>query len=208
MSTECDRIADQFYRGVEGDAWLGPPVRALLADVTAEMAAARPIPNAHTIWELVLHMTVWAEIARRGVAGEVVEPTASEDWPLPPPPSAAGWNEAVAALERSHGELRRAALALGESHLEDRTPGKPHKLYVQLHGVLQHTLYHAGQIAILKTGRREIDPGLPAAYQRPTSGLPMAEQRDQDDDDRKRHAEQEKQYRPRDDSVVGEPSLG
>jgi DinB family protein len=150
VTTECDRIADQFYRGVEGDAWLGPPVRALLADVTAEMAAARPIPNAHTIWELVLHMTAWAEIARRGVAGEVVEPTPAEDWPASAPPSAAAWNEAVAALERSHGELRRAALALGESHLEDRTPGKPHTLYVQLHGVLQHTLYHAGQIAILK----------------------------------------------------------
>lgn len=150
MNNECDRIADQFYRGVEGDAWHGPPVRALLADVTAEMAAARPIESAHTIWELVLHMTAWAEIARRRVAGEVVEPTSAEDWPPPAPASAAAWNEAVAALERSHGELRRAALALGESHLEDRTPGKPHTLYVLLHGVLQHTLYHAGQIAILK----------------------------------------------------------
>jgi hypothetical protein len=39
------------------------------------------------------------------------------------------------------------------------------------------------------------------------STLPVAEQRDQDDE-RKRHAEQEKQYRPHDDSVVGEPSLG
>ena len=150
MSNECDRIADQFYRGVEGDAWHGPPVRALLADVTAETAAARPIPSAHTIWELVLHMTAWAEIARRRVAGEVVEPTPAEDWPTPPQPSATAWNEAVAALERAHGELRRAALALGESHLEDRTPGKPHTLYVLLHGLLQHTLYHAGQIAILK----------------------------------------------------------
>jgi hypothetical protein len=150
VSNECDRIADQFYRGVEGDAWHGPPVRALLADVTAETASARPIPSAHTIWELVLHMTVWADIGRRRVAGEVVEPTPEEDWPAAPAASAAGWNEAVASLERSHGELRRAALALGESHLEDRTPGKPDNLYVLLHGVLQHTLYHAGQIAILK----------------------------------------------------------
>jgi uncharacterized damage-inducible protein DinB len=150
MSTECDRIADQLYRGVEGDAWHGPPVRALLADVTAETAAARPIAGAHSIWELVLHMTAWADIARRRVAGEVVEPTDVEDWPPVGPVSAAAWSEAVAAVERSHGELRRAALALGESHLEDRTPGKPHTLYVLLHGLLQHTLYHAGQIAILK----------------------------------------------------------
>ena len=119
-----------------------------------QQTEARPstaaIPGSHTIWELVLHMTAWADIGRRRVAGEVVEPTPAEDWPPPATVSAAAWNETVAALERSHGELRRAALALGESHLEDRTPGKPDNLYVLLHGVLQHTLYHAGQIAILK----------------------------------------------------------
>ena len=130
--------------------WHGPALLEILNGMSPEDAAARPVQAGHTIWELVIHMTVWAEIGRRRVAGEVVEPTDAEDWPTPPAPTAAGWNEAVAALERSHGELRRAALALGESHLEDRTPGKPDNLYVLLHGVLQHTLYHAGQIAILK----------------------------------------------------------
>jgi len=150
VSAECDRIADQFYRGVEGDAWHGPPVRALLADVTADAAAARPIADAHSIWELVLHMTSWADIARRRLAGEVVEVTPAEDWPPVGATTAAAWSDAVAAVERSHGELRRAVLALGDGHLDDRTPGKPHTLYVLVHGVLQHTLYHAGQVAILK----------------------------------------------------------
>ncbi len=150
VSTECDRIADQLYRGVEGDAWHGPPVRALLADVTAEVAAARPIAGSHSIWELVLHMTAWSDIARRRLAGEVVEVTPAEDWPAVGVVSAGAWGDAVAAVERSHGELRRAALALGDAHLDDRTPGKPHTLYVLLHGIVQHTLYHAGQIALLK----------------------------------------------------------
>lgn len=150
MTTECDRIADQLYRAVEGDAWHGPPVRALLADVSAETAAARPVAGSHSIWELVLHMTTWSDIARRRVAGEVVEATPAEDWPPVGPVTASAWSEAVAALERSHGELRRAALALGDAHLEDRTPGKPHTLYVLLHGIVQHTLYHAGQIALVK----------------------------------------------------------
>ena len=150
VTTECDRVADQLFRIVEGDAWHGPPVRALLADVTPEVAAARPIAGAHSIWELVLHMTLWADIGRRRVAGEIVEPTSTEDWPPVGPTGAAEWSAATAALERAHAELRRAALALGDGHLEDRTPGKPYTLYVLLHGIVQHAAYHAGQVAILK----------------------------------------------------------
>jgi uncharacterized damage-inducible protein DinB len=150
MSTECDRIADQLFRMVEGDAWHGPSVRALIADVTAEVAVSHPIAGAHSIWELVHHMTAWAVIARRRVGGEIVEPTSAEDWPPVDNATAVGWATATQALERSHADLRRAVLALGDGHLEDRTPGKPHSLYVLLHGVVQHTAYHAGQVAVLK----------------------------------------------------------
>jgi uncharacterized damage-inducible protein DinB len=150
VSTECDRIADQLYRGVEGDAWHGPPIRAVLADVTSETAAAHPIAGAHSIWELVVHLTVWADVARRRVAGEVVEPTPAEDWPAVGDVSAAAWSEATAALERAYADVRRTVLALGDGHLDDRTPGKADTLYVMLHGLVQHAAYHGGQVAILK----------------------------------------------------------
>ena len=150
MSTECDRIADQLYRSVEGDAWHGPPIRAILADVTPETAAARPIAGAHSIWELVVHLTVWADVARRRVAGEVVEPTPAEDWPAVGDVSAAAWSEAMAALDRAHADVRRTVLALGDGHLDDRTPGKADTLYVLLQGVVQHAAYHGGQMAVLK----------------------------------------------------------
>jgi len=154
MSTECDRIADQLFRMVEGDAWHGPPVRALVADVSAELAAARPVSAAHSIWELVLHMTAWAQVARRRLTGEIVELTPAEDWPPVPVVTAEAWTDATGALERAHADLRRTALALGDGHLEDRTPGRPYSLYVLLHGLVQHTAYHAGQIAIIKRAAR------------------------------------------------------
>ena len=150
MPTECDRIADQLFRMVEGDAWHGPPVDALVADVTAEVAGARPGPGAHSIWELVHHMTAWAAIARRRLNGEIVEATPTEDWPPVEDTTPDAWTQAIHALDRVHGDLRRAVLALGDTHLEDRTPGKPYSLYVLLHGVVQHTAYHAGQIAAIK----------------------------------------------------------
>jgi len=150
MPTECDRIADQLFRIVEGDAWHGPPVGALVADVTAAMAASHPIPGAHSIWELVHHMTAWAVIARRRLGGEICEVTRIEDWPPVDAPTPETWSAAVQSLDRTHADLRRAVLALGDGHLDDRTAGKPYTLYVLLHGLIQHTAYHAGQIAVIK----------------------------------------------------------
>jgi hypothetical protein len=150
MQTECDRINDQLYRAIHGDAWHGPPVRALLSDVSADAAAAHPIPNAHSIWELVNHMTVWADVARRRVGGEVVEPTPEEDWPAVGAVSAEAWAQAVARLEKAYGDLRRVTLGVGDGHLDDRTPPKPDSIYVLLHGLVQHAAYHGGQLAVLK----------------------------------------------------------
>jgi len=136
----------------EGDAWHGSPVRALVAGLTNEQAAIRSAGFSHSIWELVRHMTAWAEIAKRRLAGEIVEPTSTEDWPPVGDSNPDAWKSAVESLERAHAELRRAVLALGDGHLDDRTPGKPYSLYVLLHGVVQHTAYHAGQIALLRRG--------------------------------------------------------
>jgi uncharacterized damage-inducible protein DinB len=149
MSTECDRIADQLYRMVQGDAWHGLPLEAVLTDVPPEMAALHSIPGADGIWELVHHMAAWAAIAQRRLDGEIVEVSPTDDWPPVGAVTRDAWTAALDALERSHADLRHAVLALGDGHLEDRTPGKPYTLYVLLH-VVQHAAYHAGQIAVIK----------------------------------------------------------
>jgi hypothetical protein len=53
---EIERIAGQIRRAYDGDAWHGPPLRAVLADVSAEIAEARPIRDAHSIREIVRHI--------------------------------------------------------------------------------------------------------------------------------------------------------
>jgi hypothetical protein len=63
--SEIQRIEDQLRRAFEGHAWHGPAVRELLADVTAAKAAGRPLPSAHSIWEIVLHMATWERVVRR-----------------------------------------------------------------------------------------------------------------------------------------------
>ena len=78
---ETSRIADQLRRAFDGEAWHGPAVLEILHGVTAADAAARPLPRGHNIWEIALHIAVWDDVARRRMAGEIVQPTPEEDWP-------------------------------------------------------------------------------------------------------------------------------
>jgi uncharacterized damage-inducible protein DinB len=148
--SESARIADQLRRAFEGDAWHGPALLELLKDVDAATAAAKPLPDVHSIWELVLHIEAWDGAAYRRIGGEKVQLTGTANFPVVPKPSEAAWRKAVAQAKRTHDALVKTVAALPESRLRERVPGKKYDFYHLLHGVAQHELYHAGQIAILK----------------------------------------------------------
>ena len=149
-TAEIRRIVDLLERAGHGDAWHGPPLEATVAGLSPEQAAARPLAHAHTIWELVLHIAVWERIVARRLAGEEIEPSPAEDWPSMPAPNETAWQAAIGDLRRARDELRRAMLAFDATRLGAVVQGKTYSFYVMLHGVVQHDLYHAGQIAVLR----------------------------------------------------------
>lgn len=152
---EAARIGSQLKRAFEGKAWHGPSLRELLADVTADAAAARPLPGSHSIWEIVLHVGVWQLAVTRGLEGAAMpaELSTEEDWPPLTDASEASWRDALAELEGGHGRLREAVRKLSDADLDKIVAGREYSVYFMLHGVVQHILYHAGQIALLKKAR-------------------------------------------------------
>jgi uncharacterized damage-inducible protein DinB len=148
--TQSALLAEQLRRAFDGDAWHGPAVLELLAVVDAATAAAKPVHEAHSIWELVLHIAVWDDAALRRLDGKVWQPEGTDNFPIPPRPTEAAWRKAIADAKRTHNLLVKTVVSLPESRLRDQVPGKKYDFYHMLHGIAQHELYHAGQIAILK----------------------------------------------------------
>jgi uncharacterized damage-inducible protein DinB len=150
--SEIDRILDQLKRAYEGNARHGPSIKESLNGVTAEQARQRPLENAHSIWELVHHIAVWEDVGRRRLQGDPAEvPISSpEDWPPADDATDAAWEKAKAALDRGHQALVEAIAQVPESRLDEPILEGKSSVYVTLHGVIQHDLYHSGQIAILK----------------------------------------------------------
>ena len=147
---ESARIADQLRRAFDGSAWHGPALLELLQHVDAATAAAKPLPNVHSIWELVLHIAAWDGTIHRRLGGKKARLSAEQNFPPVPKPTEATWREAITQAKAAHNALVKTVAALPESRLRDRVPGKRYDFYHMLHGAVQHELYHAGQIAILK----------------------------------------------------------
>jgi uncharacterized damage-inducible protein DinB len=155
--SEAARIIDQFMRAHDGDPWHGSPVKAILEGVTHEQAARQPPNGAHSIWELVLHMTAWRNEVARRATGEPAATPAAGDYPSVGDPTAARWKAALAALDASHANLANVVRGMSDDHLlkptndpRNRPLGTGCTYYELLHGIVQHDAYHAGQIAILK----------------------------------------------------------
>jgi uncharacterized damage-inducible protein DinB len=149
--SETDRLVDQIRRAFEGDAWHGPSVQELLKEIPAERAAAHPLPGRHSIWELVLHMTAWKDVVIRRLAGDPIDKLPPEqDWPAIGDRSPQAWAKAKEQLQQTHRRLIEAASLLSDAQITGLVPGKPYTAYYLLHGIVQHDLYHAGQIALLR----------------------------------------------------------
>jgi uncharacterized damage-inducible protein DinB len=148
--TEVERIEEQLKRSFEGEAWHGPAVLETLKGVKAGQAHAHPIAGAHSIWELVLHLTSDYRLVLRRLRGDGRPMTPGEDWPPVPAPSEASWQDAIRALRDLNAELRQAVRAFPADRLDAPiVPDPPYTAYTHFIGVTQHHLYHAGQIALL-----------------------------------------------------------
>jgi uncharacterized damage-inducible protein DinB len=144
---ESERIADQLHRAFHEGAWHGPSVKQALEGVTAGTALAKPIPSAHSVWELVHHLTAWVTEADATVRGKPYESLKDEkDWPPVTEISSQAWEQALARLEQAEASLEESVRFFPPDKLGDGD----RSCYYLVHGIVQHNLYHAGQIVLIK----------------------------------------------------------
>lgn len=155
--TEVDRLLDQLERVFRGDPWYGDSVLGVVQSIGAREALAHPVPGVHSIWELVLHVTGWKREVLRRFQGAAAGAPPEGDWPPLPGHADAAWRGTVAALTAAHEDLLAALRSSPPGHLDspvrdlrNRELGTGLAQWQTLHGVLQHDVYHLGQIALLR----------------------------------------------------------
>ncbi len=149
--SELATIIEELKNIHRGDAWHGPSLHQSLDGLTAAQAAARPIANAHNIWELVSHILGWENVFRRRLEGDTqaTEPEAG-DFPATDTPSEQDWLDLLAALDTEHERLLTVASGLSDEQLEKKVAGKNYSVRLLLQGIVRHHVYHTGQVGLLR----------------------------------------------------------
>jgi len=147
---ETEFIADEITEVFERGKWGGGPVNDLFRTFSADEAISRPIPNAHSAWEIALHMTYWHRVFRSRLAGDEIPYSEEIDWPSPGDPTADRWSAVLDELVRAAAELAGAVREFDPGRLEETVPEKEFTFREMLNGAPQHDLYHSGQVRMLR----------------------------------------------------------
>lgn len=148
--TEKAQILDELHKIYDGDAWHADNLVTILANITVEQALAKPIAQAHSIWELVLHLAAWNETWIARLQGESRGEPIDGDFPAIADTSEHAWQAALLRLGKSIKNLTAAIDAIAEDSFAKRVADRDYDLRSFLHGIVRHIVYHSGQIGLLK----------------------------------------------------------
>jgi uncharacterized damage-inducible protein DinB len=134
-------------------SWHGTNLRGSIRGLTPNVAAWRPAPNRHNIWEIVVHAAYWKYIGLRRLTGGKrgsFPLDGSNFFERKTGLTEAQWRADVKLLDAQHRALREAIAGLSPRDLKTTPPGSKVSNLALLSGVAAHDLYHAGQIQLLK----------------------------------------------------------
>lgn len=146
--TEIERIARQLTKVYNGHPWHGPSLLSVLKQVSPETAAWR-IGSGHSVVELVAHMTSWRRFVTERLRGnDAFDISDAENFP-----PAEAWRAVHAAFEATQPELLAVVQSFPEARLDDLVADRKYTYYSLLHGVIEHDIYHLGQIVFVLKSR-------------------------------------------------------
>lgn len=149
-------LADELSKAYNGDPWHGSNTLDLLRAANAEKVFTHPIPDAHSIAELALHLTAWTEETIARINGHPAKEPALGDWPVPNENSAEEWERILNGFKAANEKLIALCGQLGSHQWDaatkdERNPalGTGVNNAELINGLVQHHAYHAGQVALL-----------------------------------------------------------
>jgi len=145
-------FSSEFRKAYSGDAWHGSNLFSIVSSVQYKNAYTRPIANAHTIAELVLHITAWTEeVISRLMDNRSKDPDRG-DWPVVEEESSEAWDVILSEFHIANEKLNNLAMMITDEQWQENvslpTDVKQTK-WEMLNGLIQHHAYHGGQISLL-----------------------------------------------------------
>lgn len=150
--TEIKTFIDSLKSSYDGESWYGDSIMQNIQTISSEQAFHHPIPEAHSIAELVTHMIAWRQFLLKRLQGDddfSVQQEDSFNWQLIDPNPKTAWKSLLRVLDDNQTQLLAVMTKKEDAFLDEKVAQKNYDFSVLIHGVIQHDIYHLGQIVLL-----------------------------------------------------------
>ena len=152
MRQQIGHIISSLHTVVEGEPWFGKPVMAVLQEVDPSIVYKKPNDDSHSLIDLLYHMINWAEFALKRIEGEEdadINEFEKNDWRQIDQRQHT-WEKGVAHFKVTNDLIIEALQSKNDDFLNERVDYREYNFRFLLNGLIQHHIYHAGQVAYLR----------------------------------------------------------
>jgi len=149
MNSEILFIAAQLQDAYGGEPWFGRNLRELLEEIPEDVVTLKK-EGSHSLLEILWHMVTWREFTismlqeNKATALQWFE---ENDWRRLDATDPGFWRKGLDALQAAQVTLLQLIGAQDDSLLDRMVQGRQYNFRKLLHGIIQHDIYHIGQIA-------------------------------------------------------------
>ncbi|MFV8225203.1 DinB family protein [Christiangramia aquimixticola] len=166
MKEKTKELIRMLSETFEGDPWYGDSVMRQLENVPYKVGYKSCIPDSHSVAQIVGHLISWKKFALAKLKKDKdceIEIDSKKDWPPVTVNSQEAWEdlkkELVAIQSKIYEFLNNKP---DDSYLEEKVEGKDYDFAYLIRGILQHDIYHIGQIGLISSQfkKSETDAGI------------------------------------------------
>lgn len=151
MPKQIGHIITTLHSVVEGEPWFGRSIMSLLHEIDPAIVYKKPNENSHSLIELLYHMITWAEFTLKRIEKEDLDLVAFEkmDWREIDPVEHT-WEKGLARFKVTNDLIIEALQSKDDDFLSEKVDYREYNFRFLLLGLIQHNIYHIGQIAYMK----------------------------------------------------------
>lgn len=150
MSKASKEIARHLREAHFGNNWCDNYLKQELSTVTWQQAIAKPIPHANSIAELVFHLNFYLDYVHRNIKNDFLQFEQEDTFRMTPIQSEADWENLLQKTWDDAEAFAQTIEKISNNQLYVVIPPRNNSFYKNLHGIVEHTHYHLGQIILLK----------------------------------------------------------
>ena len=150
MNTEIQSLINNLQELLNGEPWYGQSVNAIFKTVDIKNVYKKPSQNSHSLIQLLYHMNGWAEFTLAQIENKVTDVSVFEkkDW-IEINETEHTWEDGIKQFNSVHNGIINELQKRSDDFLNGAVSFRDYDFRYLLNGIIQHDIYHLGQIVYL-----------------------------------------------------------